>query len=637
MSSIASNQRRPIHEENREAKPAKATGSGGPRAAPDVKTSRPQRRHVHIRCRLEFGSKELEAYTDNISTGGFHIRVPRTDFTCNVRAGRRLRVTLKLLSDSQPISAICEIAWIDYNDHDAAGRAVVGLGIHMIKVTTEVAAQVERFVENFRYTVLVVSPFTDERLVLESALKETYEVLGCSTIEEALGILDREEVGVLIADHTLSPQGGADFVSLIAARFPNAQTAKILVAPKEVCQAENFINVGRIFASVPKPFRPDEIIHIVRRALYAYALAVENNRLAAELERVNRRLQRENAFLRKRAVGSQGFDHIIGSSPKLRKALAELERIRQTEATVHIRGETGTGKELVARALHFGGPRAKHPFIAQNCGGMNESLLQSTLFGYKKGAFTGADEDRPGLFQAADRGTLFLDEIAELPPSIQAALLRAIQLKEVTPVGANKPTKVDVRIVSATLKDLRREIKAGHFREDLYFRLVVIEVSLPPLRERVGDIPVLSQHLLELYCERYGKNVPGFTPEVMEAFERHTWPGNVRELENNIERLVVLAEPQVKISLELVPTHIRASGESQDIDMFASYAGVPATSPVISDLLRREKSLSDIMNELERSILTETLERFDGNRSAVARHLKLARQTLQSRMKKLGL
>jgi DNA-binding NtrC family response regulator len=299
---------------------------------------------------------------------------------------------------------------------------------------------------------------------------------------------------------------------------------------------------------------------------------------------------------------------------------------------VHIAGETGTGKELAARALHDGGPRAKAAFIAQNCGGMAESLLQSTLFGHKKGAFTGADRDHLGVFREADGGTLFLDEVAELPATVQVSLLRVLQNHEITPLGSGRSEKVSVRVVSATHKDLRQEVAAGRFREDLYFRLVVVTVLLPPLRERVGDIPLLARHLLDAQCRRYDIDVPGFESAAMAALENYPWPGNVRELENEIERLVVLAQPGQSIARASLSPHILtfagdAPQTSRDREQPDPYAAISEGG----------LSLDQVVERFERQLLVRALRQHDSNQSLTAKTLKVPRQTLISRLKKLGL
>ncbi len=378
-----------------------------------------------------------------------------------------------------------------------------------------------------------------------------------------------------------------------------------------------------------KPVDSLTIARIVRRAADAYAMRAENERLHAEIARANRRLERENAYLRRRIRASEENHGILGESAQLKDALQILHQVQRGEATVHICGETGTGKELVARAIHDGSRRSKASFVPQNCAGMTESLLESTLFGHVKGAFTGADRDRPGLFQAAHGGTLFLEEIAELPMAVQAGLLRVVQAGEVKPVGASRPTKVDVRLVSATHKDLRQEVEEGRFRADLYFRLVVIDLTLPPLRDRVGDVPILARHFLDQLCERLGGDIPGFSPEAMEALERYAWPGNVRELRNEIERLTVLAEPGEKLRKDLLSPRIRDAAHSS----VRAWPRAAEPSAVVPDGL----SYDEAMEALQRRLVESALAEESGVVSRAAARLGMERTRLAKLRRRLGL
>ncbi len=327
---------------------------------------------------------------------------------------------------------------------------------------------------------------------------------------------------------------------------------------------------GVVFYFLRQPFRHSVLRQVVSRGVQATMLRRENARLREQLDRIHGRLARENRFLRTRAAWTGELKGLLGQSPALKQVLSELERVRVTDATVHLHGETGTGKELMARALHQSGPRAGGPFLAVNCAGMPESLLQSTLFGHRRGSFTGADRDHSGLFTEADGGTLFLDEVAELPPSLQAALLRAVQEREVTPVGATRPVKVDVRLISATHADLRAEVAAGRFREDLYFRLMVVAVRLPPLRERLSDVPLLANHFVTLHRQRLGRRGGDLTEAALRVLTTYPWPGNVRELEHEMERLVVLSDEETPLGPELLSPQVSrpAGGPAREEGVF---------------------------------------------------------------------
>jgi DNA-binding NtrC family response regulator len=277
------------------------------------------------------------------------------------------------------------------------------------------------------------------------------------------------------------------------------------------------------FDYISKPFKKDELVVKVRRALEHEQLREENRKLHEELR------------------ARFKFEGIVGTSPKMQEVLRVAAAVAPTDATVLIYGETGTGKEILARSIHYQSPRAHGPFVAINCGAIPETLLETELFGHEKGAFTSAVGSRVGKFEAADGGTIFLDEVGDMSPAMQVKLLRVLQERTFERVGSNKPVRVDVRVIAATNKDLRQAIRDGRFREDLFYRLSVVPIELPPLRERVEDIPLLAQHFLEKYRQKYGKAVTGFTPQAVRKMRRYPWPGNVRELEFAVERAVILA------------------------------------------------------------------------------------------------
>jgi Nif-specific regulatory protein len=326
------------------------------------------------------------------------------------------------------------------------------------------------------------------------------------------------------------------------------------------------------------------------------AVAIENARLYASLSRENRRLRTEVKRV-------HGFDELIGHSRPMKDVFDTMTRVLDSDAAILIEGESGTGKELVARAIHYNGHRSEASFVAIFCGSLPEDLLESELFGHKKGAFTGAAVDKPGLFEEADGGTVFLDEIGDLTPRIQTALLRVLQEGEVRRVGETKPHYVDVRIVSATNKPLKGLIKEGEFREDLYYRLNTISVTMPPLRRRRADIPLLAHHFLDLFARK--KEVKGFSEEVLDTLQSYSWPGNVRELENTIERAVVLARSDVITKEDLRMPH------DERRDLF---------EPGIT------------LKEVERIVVERTLDACSGNISEAARTLDVSRRWLHYRL-----
>lgn len=315
---------------------------------------------------------------------------------------------------------------------------------------------------------------------------------------------------------------------------------------------------------------------------------------------------------------------ILGQSAVLKRQLAALEKFALSDAPVHIYGETGTGKELVARTLHAYSRRAQKRFIAQNCAAVADTLLQSLLFGHRRGAFTGADRDQVGLFEAANGGSLLLDEIGEMSPLLQGALLRVLQNGEFVRLGETEPRKVNVRVISATNKSLEREVAAERFRKDLYFRLVTLRVNLPTLREREGDIRLLAVHFLNAYNTRTGKTITGFDRETLEALERHVWPGNVRELEAEIERACILTPAGARISPSVLSAHL-------DRDLIEDHGVRVHTS---HELLRNGRTLPEILGEIERSLLSHAMEESMGNKTAAARILGVSRQRLTQRLQR---
>ncbi|MSP73276.1 MAG: FHA domain-containing protein [Myxococcales bacterium] len=358
-------------------------------------------------------------------------------------------------------------------------------------------------------------------------------------------------------------------------------------------------------------FTPDDIGY----------LSVVGTHVAASLacaQRV-RVLVREQAALKAENTALRFMPRpILGRSETLLEALRQLERVARTQATVLIQGETGTGKELAARFVHAHSGRAKAQFAPINCGALTESLLESELFGHRKGAFTGAVRDHAGLFEAADGGTVFLDEMGEISPALQVRLLRVLQEREVQPVGASRPVKVDVRIVAATHRDLKAEVAAGRFREDLYYRIAVFPVSLPPLRDRKGDVELLAEQFRQAAVARHGKVVPGFTDEALAALSRCSWPGNIRQLEHEIERAVILAGDAEPIALRdlsgaLAPTAAAPGGASLDFDIPRGH-------------------LHEVMDQLERRVVKQCLLEHGGNRTRAAVALSISRQALQAKL-----
>jgi Nif-specific regulatory protein len=347
------------------------------------------------------------------------------------------------------------------------------------------------------------------------------------------------------------------------------------------------------------------------------ALALENARLVQRLQAAEERLRGENGYLKGREE-KRRFADIIGESAPMREVLKQLEKVLDTRATVCIEGETGTGKELIASAVHYQGRRRDKLFVAQNCAALPENLLESELFGHRKGAFTGADQDKKGLFELADSGTLFLDEIGEMSLSLQAKLLRVLQEGTIRPVGGTVEKQVDVRIVCATHRNLASEVGRGAFRQDLFYRLMVFPVRLPALRERLADLPALAGHFLRKYTQEYRRAIAGFSHAALDAMSGYQWPGNIRELENEVQRLVITAEDGAFIEPEHLSPQIRR------------------TEGTVARIAPKKGTLKEMIEQVERYLIAESLREHGGNKTRTAETLGITREGLHKKLAKLS-
>jgi Nif-specific regulatory protein len=416
-----------------------------------------------------------------------------------------------------------------------------------------------------------------------------------------------------------------------------ADRAAVLTAnAQEMISSESILG-GQILSILALPlWRGDDIIGIIQADNRASAgmfneqeleiglllaaqasLAIDNATLVQRLRVAEERARGENVYLRRRQEKIR-FDNIIGESPAMKAVLTQLERVIDTRATVCIEGETGTGKELIASGVHHQSQRRDKMFVAQNCAAMPENLLESELFGHKRGAFTSADSDKKGLFEIADGGTLFLDEMGEMPMTLQAKLLRVLQEGSIRPVGATSEKQVDVRIICATNRDLAAEVEKGRFRQDLYYRLMVFPIKLPPLRERREDIPLLAAHFLTRYAEEYRVELPGFTQDALDALSSYNWPGNIRELENEVQRLVIQAEPSHWIEVtDLSPRLRKIEG-------------------TVTRIAPQKGTLREMMDQVERWLITEALRDHGGNKTKTAVTLGITREGLHKKLAKFG-
>ena len=478
------------------------------------------------------------------------------------------------------------------------------------------------------YAILVLD---DEEGVVESlsfALEDDYTVFASTDPKEALAILEREEIALVIVDNVMPGMSGVAFLEQAVRVRPEA-IRLMLTGQADIESVVRAINDGRIYRYITKPWEPDDLRLDVKRALEAYGLASEKAQLTEALAAANERLRAENVFLRRELQQKYTFENIIGDSPAMQRVFDVMDKVAQTDATVLITGETGTGKDLVARAIHNTGARAGARFVAQNCGALPDTLLESELFGHKRGAFTGAHADKKGLFELADGGTIFLDEIGETEPGMQVRLLRVLQDGEFRPLGSSETKRVDVRIIAATNADLRKAVEENRFREDLFYRLRVVEIEIPPLRERREDIPALAHHFLDGACEQMGRKLEGFTNAAMDRLTAHGWSGNVRELENEIQRAVALAGDETTVHVEMLSEDVRGGRPASDDGSLAPVEGGTA-------FVTGERDMNAAVDELKRQMIREALAQ-EGSKTRAAERLGIPRQSLQKMMKRLEL
>ena len=451
--------------------------------------------------------------------------------------------------------------------------------------------------------LLVIDDESNMRHMLAAMLKNSgYSVDTASEGLEGMKMLERSSYDFILCDIKMPKMDGMTFLKT-AGDLVKHSTVIMMSAYGTVETAIEAMKLGA-YDYISKPFKSDEVTLTLKKA--------------EERER----LKKENNFLRERIRIIQAdnrFDRMVGQSKAMQAVFELAQKVARHNTTVLITGESGTGKELIARGIHFYSERADGHLIPVNCGGIPENLLESEMFGYKKGAFTGADRDKAGLFEAAEGGTLFLDEIGELPLSLQVKLLRVLQESEVRPVGDPKTHKVDVRVITATAKNLEAEMRRGTFREDLFYRLNVMQIHLPPLRERTEDIPPLCQLFIERFNGELKKNIASISPGAMSHLMKHPWPGNVRELENVIQRAVVLADQDA-----LLPEHLPGSV-------------VTGLENGHLDTLFEGFSLKEAQRSLEKKLIVKALTETGGNRTRAARLLEISHPSLLSKIKTYGI
>lgn len=469
-----------------------------------------------------------------------------------------------------------------------------------------------RMVDDYRASILVVDDEEWVRVALSRLLEEQgYTVVAVGDGQEAASAIERGGFDMVILDQKIKSVNGIDLLKHAKAQ-PYDPEALLLTAYGTVENAVEAIKLGA-FDYLTKPLDSKRIILTVEQAL-------ERRRLRGEVK--NLRKQIGDTYSRK---------NIIFAGPEMKKVIELIETISRTDSTVLIEGESGTGKEIIARAIHFDGPRSNGPFITVNCGSIPEPLFESELFGHVKGAFTGAAKDKPGLFEEAEGGTILLDEIGDMPLPAQVKLLRVLQSGEIRRVGSNSVNTIDVRTVASTNRDLRPMIEAGSFREDLFYRLNVMPVNVPPLRSRREDIFPLANHFLALFNKKLGKKIMGFRPEALELLMAYHWPGNVRELENLVERTAALVCSDYVTAEEL--RKCMAMGSAVPGTAAASAASTNSVQAFGAD----KETFCNARNVLEKEQIRQTLDDCNWDRAAAAAALGMSRTTLWRRMKKFGI
>jgi two-component system response regulator HupR/HoxA len=472
--------------------------------------------------------------------------------------------------------------------------------------------------------VLVVDDEARSLDAIRRNLEEEFRVLTAASADEARRLLEQHEVSVILCDQRMPGTTGVRFLKEVRELWPD--TVRIIISGYTDSQdIIAGINDAGIYQYVLKPWMPEHLLSTVARAAEARRLQMQTQRLNLELRTSTPVLRQRTSATLASARAAFGFDRLVRAPGSPLDAVCEMAaRVARYDLAVLITGESGTGKELLARAIHYASPRAERAFVLENCAAMSETLLESELFGHKRGAFTGAFEDHVGLFQRADGGTIFLDEIGDTSPAFQVKLLRVLQEGEVRPVGASRPVAVDVRVIAATHRDLEQDVRSGRFREDLYYRIASMTLTVPPLRERSADVLPIADMLLGQACQELARPALGFSPEVRASLLAYPWPGNIRELRNEVFRAVALSEG----------VQVSAAAFSRRV-----LHGQPGTSAAAQPGLQipGSGSLQERLDAIEAAILRETLLRHRWNKTHAAKELGLSRMGLRQKLARFGL
>ncbi|MCP3882211.1 MAG: sigma-54-dependent Fis family transcriptional regulator [Sulfitobacter sp.] len=473
-------------------------------------------------------------------------------------------------------------------------------------------------------TLLIVDDEMRSLETLRRILEDDFDVKIAPTVVEAERILQQEWVQIILCDQRMPETTGVEFLKKVREQWPDV-IRMIISGYTDSEDIISAVNDAGIYQYITKPWHPDNLLLTLRNASNLFELQRQNEALAVELKMTPGHLDETLTLKREKLRDNFQCDDGIVRMPdsSMNGICDKIRRIAPYDVSVLLAGESGTGKELAARALHYNSLRWDNPFVVENCGALPDELLESELFGYKRGAFTGAVEDRVGLFDRANGGTVFLDEIGDVSPAFQVKLLRVLQEGEIRPLGSGRTRQIDVRVIAASNKDLDSEVHAGRFREDLYYRLATVTIPLPPLRDRKGDIPVLANTLLDAAMRDMGKTVAGFSDEALDCMQDYHWPGNVRELQNEIRYMLVMGTGEV-LGAELLTPRILRAMPREHVPVLEGFAGLPG-------------SLKERVEALEARILRETLIRNGWNKSRAARELGLSRVGLRGKLERYGL
>jgi DNA-binding NtrC family response regulator len=439
--------------------------------------------------------------------------------------------------------------------------------------------------------------------------KLDYEVEYVLNGYDALKMMDAEPFDIIITDLKMSSLGGMEVLRRVKDAYPDTLVI-VITGYASVSSAVEVMKMGAL-DYLPKPFTPDELRAIVRQAVAEREIRLQNRKLQQQINK-----------------GAPLSHQLIGNSPKIKRVISMIQKVAPTDSTVLVHGESGTGKELVARAVHANSRRSKEVFFAVDCGTLSSNLLESELFGYMKGAFTGAEKDKEGIFKLADGGTIFLDEISNISLEVQGKLLRFIETREFLPLGARRPSQVKIRLIFATNKNLQEMVAGGSFREDFYYRIDVYPILLPPLKDRKMDILPIAYHFLDQFSESMGKHITGFDTEAVDRLTEYDWPGNVRQLRNTIERATILCEND-QISLNDLPL----PGDMKDIELLLE--NIPSTN---EELKRIKKEIRQkAVRKVEENFILKALEKNSWNVTQAAQSVGLQRSNFHNLMKKYGI